>query len=102
MAGQADRGRPPVGPDRDVAHGDERLVLLALGHQHVVERGQDPLVGGAGHDQGPPGDAEAHAEGGLVGAVAADVADDGPQRPVLQFDGVVEVAAEESPPPPGR
>ena len=73
----------------------EGLLLLALGHEDVVEGGQDALVSGSGHHQGAPGDAETHAEGGLVGAMAAHVADHGPQRPVLQFDGVVEVAAED-------
>lgn len=56
--------------------------------------GQHLVLGDPAHDEGAPGDAQADTEGGLVGAVAAHVADDHVGGAVL-LDGVVEVAAHE-------
>ena len=62
---------------------------------------EGPVGIGPGEDERPPGHAEGDPQGGLVGAVSADVADRHAHRAVLEFDGVEEVAAEQGPPPAG-
>jgi hypothetical protein len=95
VAGQPDVGAAAVGGDDDERQGGEDVGPVALGDEHLLERGQD-LGGRALRErQRAPGDAQADAERRLVGAVAADVADRRVQRAVGQLDDVVEVAAQD-------
>ena len=84
-AGEQQRRRVPGEPYRrpvrrqvqpDGRHGGEDLRLLALAHQHLLQRGQHRVVRHPGEHQRAPGDPQLDAERRLVDAVPADVADD--------------------------
>ena len=68
---------------------------MALVHEDLLERGQHALDVHATERLRPPRHAQAHAEGGLVGAVAADVADHEVHGAVGRVHQVVEVPSEE-------
>jgi hypothetical protein len=63
--------------------------------QHLLERAEQRVPAQPGEGQRAPGDTEFDAEGRLVRAVAAHVADHGVHRAVGRAHGVVEVAAEQ-------
>src|SRR5699024_2186064 len=70
------------------------LLLCPLADQDPFQVGQDPVLGDPAHDEGPPGDAQTDAKGGLVGAVPTDVTDEDVGGAVL-FHRVVEVTADQ-------
>ncbi|GAA3096249.1 hypothetical protein GCM10020254_46840 [Streptomyces goshikiensis] len=65
--------------------------------EDLLEGGEELVAAQAGEGERAPGDPELDAEGGLVGAVAADVADHRVDGAVGGADGVVEVPAEQGP-----
>ena len=90
VAGQAQARAAAVGGDVDGAESGEDLVVGTFVLQHLLEGGEKFVAAQAREGQGPPGDAQLDAEGGLVGAVAADVADHGVDGAVRGADGVVD------------
>ena len=81
-------------------HGDvdecrERLGEVPLALEHVLQTGEDLVVGRSGQHEGSPGDAKGNAECRLVRAVAGDVTDHRPHPSIGELDGVEEVATEE-------
>ncbi len=70
---------------------------MAFVHQDLVQRAQHPPRLLLGQHERAPRDAQAHAQRGLVGAVAADVADDDLEGAVGQPHRVEEVAAQQHP-----
>ena len=69
---------------------------VALADQHLLERGQDRVVGHAGQHQRPPGHPQLDPERRLVHAVPADVADDQVPAGRSGLHHVEEVAADSS------
>ena len=98
MTGQAESDGAAVRCDGRVTDGGEQVLVVALGVQERLQVGQHRLGPHPSQHEPPPGDPQRHSYGSLVGAVAGNVADHEAHRPVGQFDGVVEVAAEEKGP----
>lgn len=95
VARQAEPGAPAVGGDVDGAERREDLLALPLVLQDLLEGGEQLVAAEPGQGQGPPRDAQFHAERRLVGAVPADVADHHVDGAVGRTDRVVEVPAEQ-------
>ena len=72
-----------------------------LTHQHLLQRAEDLVLGHAAEHQRPPRHPELDAEGRLVHAVPADVADDDVQPVGADLHHVEEVAAEQAQRAPG-
>jgi hypothetical protein len=68
---------------------------VPLAHEHLLQLGQQLRLVHPGQHERAPGDAQQRTQRGLVGAVAADVADDRVHRAGRAEDGVEEVAADE-------
>lgn len=81
--------------DAEGADRGEDVLVAPLAHEHALHDREHLGSAVAGEGERAPGDAQFHAQRGLVRAVAADVADDGAQRAVGHDDQVVEVAAEQ-------
>ena len=89
---------------RSASMHDGREDLARRGARAPAPRrsvGSTRSAAGAGQHQRAPGDAQADAQRGLVRPVPADVADQRVHGAVGGLDHVVEVAAEQRPPPPG-
>jgi hypothetical protein len=101
MAGDPQFRGPAVGRDGAHAERAEDRALVALGAHELLEAGEH-LVGRApGEHKRAPCDPQADAERGLVGPVAADIADDRVDDAVLGLDRVIEVAAQQRAPAAG-
>ncbi len=99
MARQVDLGSGEVAMEADLTQRGEDLVVLALGLQCALQRGNRDVGGLVGQYERPPRHPQRHTERGLVGPVAADVTDDQTDRAVNQLDGIEEVAPEQRPTP---
>ncbi len=73
------------------------MLRAAFGDQDAFHETQELPAAVSAEDERAPGDAQADAEGRGVGTVAADVADDRVQEPVIAFDDVEEVTATATP-----
>ncbi len=92
---------PPSQVERDRREGREDVHVPPLADEHLLQRGEDGVVGNAGQDQRPPGHAEFDSERGLVDTVSAHVADHRDDTVGRRLDHVVEVPAEQGAVPAG-
>ena len=75
---------------------DEGCGLVTFVAEHPVDRREGALGCRAGEHHRAPCDAEGDSDGGFGRSVPADVTDHRPDGAVVEHDGVVEVATEES------
>lgn len=95
VAGEVDGVGRGVLVEGEEGAGGEQWLVAAFGDQNALHVVQEFGAAVSGEGQGAPGDAQADTEGCRVGAVPADVADNGLEQSVVALDDVEEVSAEQ-------